>query len=137
MPKFYNTININASPDKAWTVVGDLAAVNRWVPMLSNAKVEGTERVCTLADGSGHMRESIRDYSNEKRSYAYTIIEGPLPAKNYRGSFAVMPHGKGSVVVWDTDFDLLDPAQEDEVTRMFEGIYAQCLDSLKQLIEKS
>ncbi|MBI4716162.1 MAG: SRPBCC family protein [Nitrospirae bacterium] len=135
MPKFQNRIKINQSPDKVWGVVGDLAGVPQWIPMVSNANVEGAHRVCTLADGSGELRETISEYSHEKRSYRYTIADGPLPGKNFRGRFAVETDGKGSVVVWDAEFDLLDPAQEAEVSGMFDGVYKQCLDNLKQVIE--
>jgi hypothetical protein len=118
-------------------VVGDLAGINKWVPMASHARVEGMKRTCALADGSGELREDIIDYSNEKRSYRYTIADGTLPVKNNRGGFAVKTDGRGSLVVWDTEFDVLDAGQEVEVGRMSDGIYKQFLESLKQLIEKA
>ncbi|MBI5197629.1 MAG: SRPBCC family protein [Nitrospirae bacterium] len=135
MPKFRNVIKVDASPDKTWAVVGDLAGVPRWIPMVAESKVEGMKRTCALADGSGELRETIIDYSHEKRSYRYTIADGPLPGKNFRGRFAVEMDGKDSVVVWDAEFDVLDPAQEAEVSGMFDGVYKQCLGNLKQLVE--
>ncbi len=135
MPKFRNAVQIDASPDKVWAVVGDLAGVTKWIPMIAHAKVEGSKRVCTMADGSGELHESISDYSNAKRSYRYIIDQGPLPVMNYQGGFAVQADGSGSLVAWDVEFDVIDPAQEAEVTRMFDGFYQQFLGSLKRLIE--
>jgi prepilin-type processing-associated H-X9-DG protein len=87
MPKFHNTIKINASPDRAWAILGDLAGVDRWIPGCTDVKVEGTnKRICTFADG--HVQhEEIKDYSSEERSYRYAI-EGIPGIKNNRGSTA-------------------------------------------------
>ena len=32
MPTFSESIEINASPDHVWAVLGDLASVDRWIP---------------------------------------------------------------------------------------------------------
>lgn len=134
MPKLHNTIKINASPDKVWSVVGDLAAVNTWVPGITSAKVEGMKRVCIATDGN-EIHEDINDYSNEKRSYRYVHTQLPFPIKNSRGTFIVQTDGKSSLVVWNAEFEALDSAQEAEVTRMVDGFYKQTLESLRKRIE--
>ncbi|MBI5379013.1 MAG: SRPBCC family protein [Nitrospirae bacterium] len=135
MTTFHNTVKIHASPEKVWAVVGDLAGVTKWIPMIAHAKVEGSKRVCTMADGSGELHESISEYSHTTRSYRYTIAEGPLPVKNYRGRFGVEAKGQGALVVWDTEFEVLDPSQEAAVGEIFQGIYTQCLELPKRRIE--
>lgn len=135
MTKLHNTIKINASPGEVWAVLGDLAEVNTWVPGIASAKVEGMKRVCVAADGS-EIREDISDYSNERRTYCYAHTQVPLPVKNSRGKFTVEADGRGSLVVWDAEFEVLNSAQEAEVTRMIDGFYKQALESLRKRIEE-
>jgi hypothetical protein len=56
--------------------------------------------------------------------------------KNNRGTFAVKQDGNGSVIVWDSEFDVLDPAHEAEVTQMWKGAMAQIAESLRRLVEE-
>jgi carbon monoxide dehydrogenase subunit G len=32
MPSFRHTVDIAATPDEVWAVLGDLTAVDRWIP---------------------------------------------------------------------------------------------------------
>src|SRR6266508_1362580 len=79
------TIEVAADPDTAWRVLGDLAAVDRWIPGITKVEMEGMTRVCTFADGHA-QREAILDYSPAARSYCYTI-DGGLPVSDNRGRF--------------------------------------------------
>jgi hypothetical protein len=51
-----NTIRVDATPEEAWRVVGDLTAVDKWIPGVVGARVDGARRVCTTADG-GERRD--------------------------------------------------------------------------------
>lgn len=134
MPKFHESIKVNASPDRAWAIVGDLAGVDKWIPGCTDVKVEGTKkRICTFVDG--HVQhEEIRDYSDERRSYRYAI-EGIPGIKNNRGSFAVKGDGTGAVIVWDSEFEAIERAQEKQIVQMWEGAIDVVSENLHRLIE--
>ena len=132
--KIQNRIKIAALPDQVWAVLGDLAAAHSWIPGITTAKVEGMKRVCLTADGH-EIREEIGDYSAEKRTYRYKHLQQPLPVKNSHGIFTVQAEGPGSVVVWEAEFEVPDPAQETEMVAMINGYYRQTLASLKQRVE--
>lgn len=134
MPKFHRAIKVDAPPNRAWSVLGDLAGVDRWIPGITSVKVQGTKRVCTFANGIV-QHETISDYSDKSRSYNYEIEGSPLPVRNNRGRFAVQADKGGSVIVWDHEFELLDPTSEAQVTQMWEGATAQIAESLRRLIE--
>ncbi len=134
MSKLHNTIRVKASPDITWQVLGDLSRANEWIPGIVTAQVEGTRRVCTTGDGF-EIHEEISDCSNAKRSFRYLQTQVPLPVKNSRGEFSVAVDGDGSMIVWDTEFDVLDSSQEAQVTSMIDGYYKQSLESLCQHIE--
>jgi carbon monoxide dehydrogenase subunit G len=135
MPTFTETIEVAADPDAAWRVLGDLAAVDRWIPGITKVQLDGMNRVCTFADGHT-QQEAILDFSPAARSYRYTI-DGGLPVADNRGRLAVEPAGNGARIVWESGFVVLDPAAEAEVSRLWAGMLPTVLGNLKTLIEQS
>ena len=135
MPSFRYTVDIAATPDEVWAVLGDLTSVDRWIPGVTSAVRTGTGRLCTFADG--HVQtEQILDYSPANRSYRYVIDGAPMPVRDNVGRFAVEDAEDGARVVWDSSFIPLDPAAGDEVARMWEPFLPLVLDNLKNLVEK-
>lgn len=135
MPRFHHEIAMNAGPEQAWAVLGDLAQADRWIPGITQIVVEGTtKRVCTFTDG--HVQhEEISDYSNERRSYRYAI-EGAPGMRISRGSFSVDSNGQGSVVRWDSEVEATDPAKETQVAAMWQQAVGMVLESLRRRIEE-
>jgi carbon monoxide dehydrogenase subunit G len=135
MPTFTETIDVAADPDTAWRVLGDLGAVDRWIPGITKVELDGMTRVCTFADGHT-QHEAILDYSPATRSYRYTI-DGGLPVADNRGRFTVEPAGSGVRIVWESSFTALDPAAEAELSRLWAGMLPTVLGNLKSLIEEA
>lgn len=134
MPTFMEMIEVAADPDAAWRVLGDLSAVDRWIPGITKVEMDGMTRVCTFADGHA-QNEAILDYSPDTRSYRYTI-DGGLPVADNRGRFAVEPAGNGARIVWESSFTALDPAAEAEVSRLWAGMLPIVLGNLRTVIEQ-
>jgi carbon monoxide dehydrogenase subunit G len=134
MPTFTEMIEVATDPDTAWRVLGDLGAVDRWIPGITMVEMDGMTRVCTFADGHT-QNEAILDYSPDTRSYRYTI-DGGLPVADNQGRFAVEPTGNGARIVWESSFVALDPAVEAEVSRLWAGMLPVVLGNLKTLIEQ-
>lgn len=136
MVQLRNTVNIDASPETVWEVLGDLAATTEWLPGTVAARMDGQIRTCTTADGFD-IREEISDYSPEQRSYSFTHLAIPAPVRDSSGSFAVEPAGHGgSQVVLETSFEALDLAQEEGVGQMLDGFLQEALESLKRRVEQ-
>jgi carbon monoxide dehydrogenase subunit G len=135
VPNFRETIEIEAGSDVTWRVLGDLASVQQWVPGVVAVELTELGRVCTFADGRV-QQEAITDYSPEEHSFHYAI-DGGLPVRDNRGSFAVEARGDGSLVVWESSFEPLDPGAEDELSQMWQGAIPLVLGNLKRLVEES
>lgn len=136
MVQLRNTIVIDASPEQVWEVLGDLASTNEWLPGVVKAEVDGSKRVCAMADGS-EIHEEISDYQPERRSFHYRHLQVPMPVKDSGGSFVVEAGQSGdSTVVLESSFAALDPGQEEQVGQMIEGAFQQALDSLKRRVEQ-
>ncbi len=135
MPRFHNTIEVDATPEQAWAVLGDLGQADKWIPGVTKVELDGTrERVCTFVDG--HVQhEEISDYSDERRSYRYSIAGSPGMRTN-RGAFSVNANGRGSVVLLDSEFEAIDPTQETQIATMWGTATKTVLESLRGLIER-
>ena len=81
-----NVIEINASPEAAWAVFGDLAATPNWLPGTVSARVDGHTRICAMADGS-EVHERISGYSAEGRTFHWRHLRVPLPVRESQGTF--------------------------------------------------
>ena len=134
MPSFRHTIDIAATPEQVWCVLGDLTSVNRWIPGVTKVARTDTGRVCTFDDG--HVQdEQILDYSPPTYSYRYIIDGAPLPVRDNTGSFTV-EHADGHArVTWESSFAALDPAMSAQLAQMWEPYLPLVLANLKTVVE--
>jgi len=136
MPHVTNTIEINASPEEVWAVLGDLTATRDWLPGVVSASLDGSTRICVMADGT-QIHEEISSHSDELRSYRFRHLRTPLPVRDLHGSFTVADDASGSAVVTlETDLDPADPAAAAELTPMIQRAFGQSLVSLRRWIER-
>jgi uncharacterized protein YndB with AHSA1/START domain len=136
MPHLTNTIEINALPETVWAVLADLTSTRDWLPGVVSAGLDGTTRICVMANGT-QIHERISDHSDEQRSYRFRHLRTPLPVRDLNGRFTVSVGASGgAVVTLDIDFDPADPAAAAELSAMIEGAFGQSLESLRRWIEK-
>jgi uncharacterized protein YndB with AHSA1/START domain len=132
MPKIDNDIVIERGPEEVWALVGDLAAVTRWVPGVATARMEGTRRICTMEDGA-EIHEEISDLDGHSFRYEQTVH--PLGFERSAGKLSVEPHDDGSRVVWNAEIEFAEPGQEAQFLPMLEQGYAGALQRLKDVVE--
>jgi hypothetical protein len=151
--KVTETVEISASPDKVWKVIGNFQDMS-WHPAV--AKLEGSggndpnaTRVLTLKSGGTISEKLIENGVDKadptKKVYKYEITDVDvkvLPVKNYSSSLSVKGEGDKSTVEWRGAFyrgymnndpppELNDEAAKKAVT----GVYRTGLDALKQKLE--
>jgi carbon monoxide dehydrogenase subunit G len=135
MPAIDNQIAIDRSPEEVWAILGDLAAVTRWVPGVVSTRMEDMRRICTMEDGS-EIHEEISGFSDGERRYSYDQVVHPLGFARSEGTLAVEPNGSGSRVAWNAEIEFADPAQEAQVLDMLRQGYAAALQQLKEVAEQ-
>ncbi|MEF8816077.1 MAG: SRPBCC family protein [Salinibacter sp.] len=128
-------IEIPAPADAVWQIVRDFGAIDDYVPPITSACLSGeglgAERTLTLADG-GEVTERLTGRDEADRTLRYTLVEGPLPVKNYEGRLSVDSIDASScAVTWASTFDVVDPPEE-AVAATFSELYAAGLAGLKQ-----
>ncbi len=110
------SIDIDATPDVTWSVVGDKTGVPRWFTKYVECTIDGDVRTLRNADG-GELVERILEWDDGARRYRYTVIAGP-PLASHEAGFQVLARGDGgSTVMWDTSATFLD-ASIDTETRL-------------------
>lgn len=134
MTILHNTIKINSSLEKVWEVLGNLTACNRWIPGVTEAKIDGMLRTCSTADGN-IIKEKISNYSEKEHTYNYEHLQSPMPVKNSKGVFKIEHNEEGTLVIWDAEFEVLDQSKKEEISKMIDGYYKQTLETLKKLFE--
>lgn len=149
--KLTETIEIDAAPDKVWSIVGNFGNAHAWMPMVANTtsqggNAEGATRELTLKKG-GVIKEELKSYDAEKMTFAYKISENPdcavLPVNNYSSNITVEAAGSGSKVTWNGAYyrcflqNNPPPDQNEEAANSaVSAIYKESLANLKALAEK-
>jgi len=127
---------INAGADKVWRTISDFNGLDKFVAAVANSSVKGTgigaERTLTLQDG-GRIVEKLEKLDNDTRTLHYSIVNSPLPVKNYLSKITVQKLGGSQCeVTWSSTF-YAEGVPEKEAEKVIEGIYAMGFDGLKKL----
>jgi uncharacterized protein YndB with AHSA1/START domain len=125
------TRKVEASADAVWAIIRSGTGVDRWLPMVTSCRLEGTgvdaKRVCTLNDGTAEheLQETIETVDDAARLFQYRIDrQSMMPIQNYRGTMHVTPVGADQCeILWFANFDLGDASALPAVKAGLEGVY--------------
>lgn len=131
-------VNIAATPDKVWQVLGDFGGMDKWAPGIASLTVEGrgvgAVRTITFQDGS-KVKERLESFDEGGCTLSYTILESGLPVEGYVASLTVRDLGAaGSEVEWYSTFGAKG-ATEEEASRLLTVIYRKALAGLQKSLK--
>ncbi|MFE9997271.1 SRPBCC family protein [Streptomyces avermitilis] len=129
-------IDVQVSPDRVWQLIGGFDSLPDWLPYIPVSKLSEGGRVRSLANEDGDVIvERLEAFDNKARSYTYSILSAPFPVTDYLSTLTVhgVPGEGGSRVEWSGSFTPVGVA-DDEAVALFQGIYADGLDALKQTL---
>jgi carbon monoxide dehydrogenase subunit G len=118
-------IDIKASPDKVWAVVGDFGGLGKWLPGVDSCRQEGDDRFLEMM--GMNITEHLVKKDDAGKQIVYAITDG-VPVERHQATITVLPAGDGSKVTWEVDTD-------DAMTDMMSQIYQQGLVALKEHVE--
>ena len=119
-------IELEATAEAAWSVVGDFGGIGSWMPGIESCVVDGEDRVLRLMGLEVTERLERRD--DDDRTLSYRIVGG-VPVVNHLSTISVVPAGSGSVVTWDVD------VEPDEMCGLLRDTYQQALAALKEHLD--
>lgn len=134
MAKVEQTVQLNASADQVWEVIGNFSDLG-WYPGnrgMQTETVDGKLQRVVPLPGGAELREQQED-DRGSHSYSYTIASGPLPVSDYLCSLRVEPDGNGtnrSIVTWSSTFEPVG-VSEDQAVEIVSGVYKVGLKALK------
>ncbi|MCU0092912.1 SRPBCC family protein [Pseudomonas koreensis] len=125
------TIDIPASAEQVWQLIGGFNTLPDWLPFIPNSELSEGGRVRTLqtADG-GVVVERLETFDNAGKTYSYSILQAPFPATDYLATIRVEAQGQGAKVTWSGRFTAKGVSDE-EVVALFSGIYQGGLEALR------
>jgi hypothetical protein len=136
MPSTSASIEVPVSASQVWQLMGGFNSLPDWLPLISHSELSEGGRVRNLKTADGHtIVERLEKFDEKARSYSYSIMEAPFPAKDYLATVSVQEvAGKtASVVTWSGSFTPVGVSDEEAV-KLFQGIYEGGLEALKQTL---
>jgi hypothetical protein len=101
-------VEVAASPDEVWRVIGDFCAIADWHPVIASCQIEeqgdGKIQRILMTEDQGILREQLLQIDEAGYSYTYSILESPLPVSGYVSTLGVLEGGAPdtAIVVWSS-----------------------------------
>ena len=101
---------VDASADAVWSVLRKMDEIQNYSKGIARLEWKGPkdvggQRVCYAPDNQGFFKENIVDFSDNNRTYSYSVIEG-VPIKGMVNTWNVVDLGYNkSMIVWTSKFD--------------------------------
>ena len=128
-----------AAPAAAvWDIVGDFPNPSRYIAAITENSANGTEPGCArrlILGGETLVVEQLEELNQDTMTFAYTIIECPLPIYDYHAVMHVIPQGDDACeLTWDSTFNS-EPESEKDMDDMVRGVYTAGFESIKAQLE--
>lgn len=126
------SIDVAASADEVWQLIGGFDALPDWLPYIPSSRTSEGGRVRHLANPNGEaIVERLEKFDNAARSYSYSIVQAPFPITNYLATISVDQKAEehGCRVRWSGTFTPRG-VSESEASNLFHGIFADGLKAL-------
>ncbi|KAF2394387.1 SRPBCC family protein [Pseudomonas frederiksbergensis] len=125
------TIDIPASADQVWQLIGGFDSLPDWLPFIVKSELSEGGRVRSLQTADGAVVvERLEAFDNGSKTYSYSIEQAPFPATDYLATLRVEAQGQGARVTWSGRFTAKGVTDE-EVEALFDGIYKGGLEALR------
>jgi mxaD protein len=129
----------DAPPAAVWKVVGVFYSAG-WHPAVAETTIiqgkdnhKGAVRNIKTRDGAVFIEKLLARDARTLR-LRYQILQSPLPVSAYVSEIQVLPEGRGSRVVWKSDFEAMRSAEMDDVKArdIVAGIYTGGFEGLRE-----
>lgn len=149
--KVVEEIEINASPEKVWGIIGEFCSIKDWDPVITacesdNGSQPESIRTITLENGE-QVKEKLIKYDPESFKIQYMMVEPnnkAMPINTHGATLMIKSSDSGgSVVTWKGAFYRSFPGpnpppdQTDEAgKKMITELYKSGLENIKKQAEQ-
>ncbi|WP_029064031.1 SRPBCC family protein [Labrenzia sp. DG1229] len=141
MARVYTSSVIDAPSARVWERIRDFNGLPKWHPRIRESRIEealpsdkiGCIRNFSLQNGD-NIREQLLGLSDYDLFYSYSMLEGPMPLRDYIATMRLTPvtEGDRTFIEWSAEFSC-EPEKEDElVTGIGTNVFQGGFDALKR-----
>ena len=124
-------IDIPASADQVWQLIGGFNSLPDWLPMVTRSELSEGGRLRTLRTDDGTVIvERLETFDHAAKTYSSSRAQSPFPVKDYLATLSVEALGDGSRVRWSGLFTPVG-VSEVEAQELFKGVYQVGLTALR------
>ncbi|SED97864.1 Polyketide cyclase / dehydrase and lipid transport [Pseudomonas frederiksbergensis] len=124
-------IDIPATAEQVWQLIGGFDSLPDWLPFIPQSELSEGGRVRSLQTADGAVVvERLETFDNAGKTYSYSILQAPFPATDYLATIRVDAQGQGARVTWSGRFTPVGVSNK-EVEDLFAGIYQGGLEALR------
>jgi len=144
MPSVYVATVIDAPLERVWSTIRDFNALPQWHPFIESSRIEdglhasaiGCIRNFQLKDNGGTIREQLLALSDVDHSCTYSIVEAPLPLRNYRATLRLFRISTTNQTFgqWQAAFDV-PLAEQEAAVRLVSSVFEEGLKNLSQVLK--
>ncbi len=144
MAKVFVSSVIAAPIESVWEYIRDFGSLHKWFPSVTDTRIEGSVapdhagciRNFGLGSG-GRMREELLEFSDQKHTCVYKMLDGAVPMSRYLAGAKLLPvTDDGSTFAeLSAEFECA-PGQEKDVAAFLSSTYKAAFDGIKQHFKK-
>jgi len=123
--------NLSFPADLAWSVAGRFNDLT-WLPGMSSFSWEGNIRRFSI--GEAQFIERMEYKNDADRAYGYSLIDGPVPVRDYRASLRVEAADNGCRFVMESR-SRVAPERVAEIQQMFKAVYSGAARALRKRLQ--
>ena len=124
---------IAAPIDQVWALVSDFGGLLPKMGIPAIARGEGIGMTRTVDREGPRLTERLEEIDEANHTVCYTIVEGPIPAKDYRAWMALTAAGEGRTTIrWHNTFE--PTGDEEQVAGIFRGAYVSGIASMRKAL---
>ncbi|MEM7191117.1 MAG: SRPBCC family protein [Pseudomonadota bacterium] len=122
------TQHLAAAPAEVWAAIGEFHALADWHPAIvgSTSEEDGSVRRLDLGGGAEVVERFL---GRDGMSYAYEILDSPLPVSNYRSILTAAAAGTGTVLAWSSTFDPTADGADDVIAGVYTSGFAALVET--------
>ncbi len=142
MTRVFTSSIIKAPVNEVWMKIRDFNALPDWHSSVANSCIENSEasdrvgciRNFNLKNG-GNIREKLLALSDLDYLCTYSILESPMPFKNYVATLQMKPITDGDITYaqWTAIFDCKPEDEKNLIELIGDGVFQIGFNSLKKI----
>jgi hypothetical protein len=125
------TIEVPASADQVWQLIGGFNSLPDWIPFIPKSELSEGGRVRRLETSDGTVVvERLQMFDNAAKTYSYSFVHSPFPVTDYLATIKVEALGERARVTWSGRFEPVG-VSDGEVEALFAEVYQGGIEALR------